>query len=78
MGMNKAGDIQYLFMPAIIPNAFAGIKASGIVGNIDDYHSKPSFILTDTTDLGSVYVLETYDNIPDKIRPGDSGGYFLG
>jgi hypothetical protein len=71
MGINKAGDIQYLFMPTIIPNAFTGNRASVIVGNTDDSHSKPSFIFTDTTDLGSVYVIETYDSILDEIRPGE-------
>jgi len=70
MGINKAGDIQYLFMPTIIPNTFAGDdEASAIIGNVNDSHSKPSFIHTDTTDLGSVYVIDTYDIIPDEIRP---------
>jgi hypothetical protein len=40
-----------------------------IVGSIDDSHSKPSFIFTDTIDLGSVYVIETYESIPIKSRP---------
>ncbi len=69
MGINKAGDIQYLFMPTIIPKAFAGDKASAIIGNVNDSHSKPSFIRTDTTDRGSVYVIDTYDIIPNEIRP---------
>ena len=34
-------------------------------------HSKPSFIHTDTTDLGSVYVIDTYAIIPDEIRPDE-------
>ncbi len=72
MGINKAGDIQYLFMPTIIPNAFAGDDdASAIIGNANDSHSKPSFIHTDTTDLGSVYVIDTYTIIPDEIRPDE-------
>jgi hypothetical protein len=70
MGINKAGDIQNLFMPTIIPKAFAGDnEASTIIGNVNDSHSKPSFIYTDTTDLGSVYAIDTYDIIPDEIRP---------
>ncbi len=45
MGINKAGDIQYLFMPTIIPKAFAGDdEASAIIANVNDSHSKPSFI----------------------------------
>ena len=51
MGINKAGDIQYLFRPNITPKAFAGDdEASTIIGNVNDSHSKPSFILMDTTD----------------------------
>ncbi len=69
MGINKAGGIQYLFMPTIIPKAFAGDEASTIIGNVNDSHSKPSFIHTDTTNLGSVYVIDTYDIIPDEIHP---------
>ena len=69
MGINKAGDIQYLFMPTIIPKAFAGDEASAIIGNVNDSHSKPSFIHMDTMDRGSVYVIDTYDIIPNEIRP---------
>ena len=58
MGINKAGDIQYLFMPTIIPKAFASDDySSAIIGNTNNSHSKPSFIHTDTTDLGSVMSL---------------------
>ena len=66
MGISKAGDIQYLFMPTIIPKAFASDKASVIIGNVNDSYSKePSFIHADTTDLGSVYVIDTYVIIPN-------------
>ena len=72
MGINKAGDIQYHFMPTMIPKAFAGDDvSSAIIGNANDSHSKPSFIHTDTTDLGSMYVIDTYAIIPDKIRPDE-------
>ena len=56
-------------MPTIIPKAFAGDEASAIIGNVNDSHSKPSFIHMNTTDIGSVYVIDTYDIIPDEIRP---------
>jgi hypothetical protein len=69
MEINKAGDLQFLFKPTFIPNAFVSNTASAIVGNIDDSHSKSSFILTDTTDLGSFYVIETYGSIPIEIFP---------
>jgi len=72
MGINKAGDIQYLFMPTIIPKAFAGDDdSSAIIGNTNNSHSKPSFIRTDITDLGSVYVIDTYTIIPNEIRPDE-------
>jgi hypothetical protein len=66
MGINKAGDIQCLFMPTIIHKAFAGDEASAIIGNTNNSHSKPSFIHTDTTDIGSVYVIDTF-SIPSKF-----------
>jgi len=72
MGINKAGDIQYLLMPIIILKAFAGDDdSSAIIGNTNNSHSKPSFMHTDTTDLGSVYVIDTYAIIPDEIRPDE-------
>jgi hypothetical protein len=44
MGITKAGDIHYLFMPTIIPKAFVGDEASTIIGNVTNSHSKTSFI----------------------------------
>ena len=72
MGINKAGDIQYLFVPTINKKAFAGDKASAIVGTTNDSHSKPSFIHTDNTDIESVYVIDTYEVILDEIRPAEA------
>ena len=69
MGINKAEDLQYLFKPTFVPDAFARNAALAIVGNIDDSHSKPSFIFTDTKDLGSGYVIKTYESTPIKICP---------
>jgi hypothetical protein len=39
-----------------------------IIGNSTDLHSKPSFVFTDTSDLGSVVVIENFSNIPNKVR----------
>jgi hypothetical protein len=72
MGINKAGDIQCLLMPTIIHKAFAGDEALAIIGNTNNLHSKPSFIHTDTTDIGSVYVIDTFSIIPEEIRPEEA------
>ena len=56
-------------MSTIIPKVFAGNEASAVIDNVNDSHSKPSFIHMDTTDLGSVYVIDTYEIIPNEIRP---------
>ncbi len=73
MGINKAGDIQSLYMPIIVPKAFANeVDASAIIGNVFDAHSKPSFIFTDASDIGSATVIETFTNVPGKICPKES------
>ncbi len=42
MGINKAGDIQSLYMPIIVPKTFADeADASAIIGNVFDTHSEP-------------------------------------
>jgi hypothetical protein len=38
MGINKAGDLQYVFMPAIIPKAL-GNNAMVVLGNSTDINS---------------------------------------
>jgi hypothetical protein len=68
MGINKAGDLQSLFMPKIVPRAFSDDGAA-IISNSTDLHSKPCFIFTDTSDLGLVAVIKNLSDIPNKIRP---------
>jgi hypothetical protein len=68
MGINKAGDLQSLFMPKIVPRAFSDDGAA-IIGNSTDLHIKPSFVFTNTGDLGFVDVIENFSNIPNKVRP---------
>ncbi len=45
MGINKPGDLQSLFMPKIVPQAFSN-DGVAIIGNSTDLHSEPSFIFT--------------------------------
>ncbi len=54
MGINRAGDVQYLYMPIIIPRAFGTTDenaSAAIIGNMSDAHSKPSFIYTDSSEF---------------------------
>ncbi len=73
MGINTAGDIQSLYMPDIVPKAFANeADASAIIGNVFNVHSKPLFIFTNASDIGSATVIETFANVPGKICPKES------
>ncbi len=68
MGINKAGDLQSLFMPKIVPRVFSN-NGAAIIGNSMDSHSKPSFVFNNTSDLGLVAVIENFSDIPNEIRP---------
>jgi hypothetical protein len=68
MGINKAGGLQSLFMSKIVPRAFSDDGAA-IIGNSTDLHSEPSFVFTDTSNLGSVVVIENFSDIPNEVRP---------
>jgi hypothetical protein len=68
MGINKAGDLQSVFMPKIIPGAFSE-NGTAIIGNSTDLHSGHFFIFTDSSDLGLIAVIENFPDIPDEIRP---------
>ncbi len=46
MGIIRAGDVQYLYMPIIIPRVFGTTDENAsatIIGNMSGAHSKPSF-----------------------------------
>ncbi len=76
MGINKAGDIQSLYMPIIVPKAFADeADASAIIGNVFNVHSKPSFIFTNASEIRSAAVIETFANVPGKIHSKESLQY---
>ena len=73
MGINMAGDIQSLYMPIIVPKAFADeADASAIIGNVFGLHSKLSFIFTGASDIGSATVIETFAKVPGKVCPEES------
>jgi hypothetical protein len=71
IGINKMGDLQTIFSPIIIPNAFNNCKYAAIIGNTSNKHNKPSFIYTDASDIGSIMVAMTYNNIPSELCPGE-------
>jgi hypothetical protein len=71
IGINKMGDLQTIFSPIIIPNASNNGKYSAIIGNRSNKHTEPSFVYTEASDIGSIMVVMTYDNIPSKLCPGE-------
>jgi hypothetical protein len=69
IGINKMGDLQIIFSPIIIPNAFNNCEYAAIIGNSSNKHNEPSFVYTDASDIGSIMVVMTYDDIPSELRP---------
>jgi len=68
-GINKAGDITYLIMPTVVPNALG--KTSAILGNNFDASTEPSLVFIDTSDFGFSTVIEKYTDIPNKNCPDE-------
>jgi hypothetical protein len=68
MGINKAGDLQYVFMPVIVPKAL-GNNATVVLGNSTDINSEPTLVYLDMSNLGLTSVIETFTKIPDDICP---------
>ena len=66
----KMGDIETMYGPIVIRNAFASGN-SAIIGNQNDKRSKPSFIYLDTSNIGSAMVVLTYDDIHSELRPDE-------
>jgi len=67
LGVNKAGDMQYIDMPTIVPSAI-GI-ASVVIGNSMDASSVPAFVYLNMFDLRYTSVIETHTLIPCNIYP---------
>ena len=59
IGINKMGDIQTIYSPIVIPNAFASGN-SAIIGNSSDLHTEPAFVYTDAGDIGSFLTVYRY------------------
>jgi hypothetical protein len=68
IGINKIGDLQTICSPIIIPNAFTS-GSSAIIGNTSNKHTEPSFVYSDASDIGSIMVVVTYDDIPLELCP---------
>jgi len=67
LGINKAGDLQYIIMPTVVPKALG--VALVVLGNSADASSKPVFVYLNMSDLRYTSVIETHALIPRKIRP---------
>jgi len=61
-------DIQTIYSPIVIPNAFASGNAA-IIGNSSDLNTEPAFIYTDAGDIGSILTVSTYTDIPLNLHP---------
>jgi hypothetical protein len=67
IGINKMGDLQTIYSPVVIPNAFS-IGNAAIIGNISDVHTEPAFVYTDASNIGSIMTVATYNNIPSDLH----------
>jgi len=67
LGINKAGDLQHIFMHTIVTKAIG--NASAVLGNSMDASSESAFVYLDISDLGYTSVIETHALIPHEIRP---------
>ncbi len=68
IGINKMGDLQMIYSPIIILNAFVS-GSSAIICNTSNEHTEPSFVYSDASDIGSIMVIVTYDDIPLELCP---------
>ena len=70
IGVNKMGDIEMIYSPIIVHNAFTS-GSSAIIGNHSDKNTKPSFIYTNLSDIGSTMtkVICTYNDIHLEFCP---------
>jgi hypothetical protein len=71
IGINKMGDLQTIFSLIIIPNDLNNGKYSAIISNSSNKHTEPLFAYTDASDIGSIMVVMTYDDIPSELCPGE-------
>ncbi len=62
------GDLQRIYSPIVIHNAFSSGNAA-IIGNSSDVHTEPAFIYTDASDISLIMTVAAYDNIPLDLHP---------
>jgi hypothetical protein len=67
MDINKAGDLQYIFMPTVVPNALG--NATVLLSNSTDVSSEPSLVFVEASDPGFTSVIKTFTKIHDGICP---------
>jgi hypothetical protein len=68
IGINKARDLQYIFMPIIAPKAMRN-NDTVVLGNSTDVISEPALVYLDMSDLGFTSVIETFTEILEDIHP---------
>jgi hypothetical protein len=66
IGINKARDLQYVFMPIIVPKAL-GNNATVVLGNPTDVNSEPALVYLNMFDLGTS-VIKSFTKIPEDIH----------
>jgi hypothetical protein len=62
------GDIERIYSPIIVHNAFAS-GSSAFIGNHNDKSTKPSFIYANLSEIGSTMVVCRYNDIHPELRP---------
>jgi hypothetical protein len=67
MGINKAGDLQYILTPTVVLKALG--NATVVLGNSTNMNSEPSLIFVNASDLRFTCVIKTFTKIPDRICP---------
>ncbi len=68
IGINNMGDLQMVYSPIIIPNAFSSGN-SAIIGNSSNVHTEPVFVYIDASYIGLIMAVVTYNNIPSDLHP---------
>ncbi len=71
IGINKAGDLQYIFMRIIVSKALRN-NATVVLGNSTDVNSKPALVYLNMSDLGFTSMNKTFTKIPEDIHPKEN------
>ncbi len=68
IGINKMDDLQKIYSPIVIPNAFSSGN-DAIIGNSSDLHTEQAFVYRDASDIGLIMTVSTYNDIPLDLHP---------